>query len=387
MIEVISRTPNDDRFTFDLFRELCEGCDRPHLAYYLWTNPPDIFENFMNSMDFGRSPNVILGIKDSLCMWKDFNYWHDHAQHGVELLDHTAAKWPNTNFVIFTSLENLQRERISSANLQIIPWGGDITNQIRDYEKLEPVLDKDFNSQHTFISLNRNVRDHRIMLLSYLYGADLSQHGHISFLQGENIDYSKIKTNLLDRSFWEFTMPRHSRFRDVMIQGYQMISHNQSLVTDDYEIYHKGKVNDNISNFNARLRPLYQKSFVEIVTESMYSAPSFHVTEKTWHVFAGCNFPIFISGPGAVRHLRSLGLDLFDDVVNHDYDLIDNPIDRMIAAIELNRGLLTETDAVKEIWEINQQRFIDNLSVLRTLAHKYRQRARDLWQQIKWKNQ
>ena len=33
--------------------------------------------------------------------------------------------------------------------------------------------------------------------------------------------------------------------------------------------------------------------------------------------------PLFIASPGYVEQLRKLGFDLFDDIINHDYDKED----------------------------------------------------------------
>jgi hypothetical protein len=41
---------------------------------------------------------------------------------------------------------------------------------------------------------------------------------------------------------------------------------------------------------------------------------------------------------------------VFDDVVDHGYDLIQNPFDRITTAIDSNRRLLTDLDYVKKSW-------------------------------------
>jgi hypothetical protein len=136
------------------------------------------------------------------------------------------------------------------------------------------------------------------------------------------------------------------------------------------------KINDNLGNFENRLRSLYQNSFVEIVTESSFAPSCFILTEKTAHAFYGCNFPIILSGSGAIAHLREIGLDVFDDVVDHGYDLIENPFDRIVTAIDANRRLLTDCDYAKKSWKDCESRFENNVKVMRNIYSYYEQRTR-----------
>jgi hypothetical protein len=153
---------------------------------------------------------------------------------------------------------------------------------------------------------------------------------------------------------------------------------DSTLSADNYDIYleYGQKSTDNASNFKNRLRNLYRDSFVEIVSEPVFSSPSFMLTEKTAHTFYGCNFPIILAGCGAVAHLRELGLDVFDDVVDHSYDSIKNPIDRVVAAVESNRTLLTNPDYAKQSWKRCQPRFERNVEVMHNIYSWYEQRAR-----------
>jgi hypothetical protein len=121
---------------------------------------------------------------------------------------------------------------------------------------------------------------------------------------------------------------------------------------------------------------MYRNSFVEIVGESQFAAPSFFITEKTAHSFYGCNFPIIMSGCGTVTHLRELGLDVFDDIVDHTYDTIANPFDRIVTAIDSNRRLLTDPVYAKQAWIQCKPRFERNIKVMRNMYSWYESRTR-----------
>jgi hypothetical protein len=67
------------------------------------------------------------------------------------------------------------------------------------------------------------------------------------------------------------------------------------------------------------------------------------VTEKTIKAFAMRQIPIFNTVKHHVKFLRTLGLDLFDDIIDQSYDNIDDPLQRIQAVatqveIAYNRG-------------------------------------------------
>ena len=369
-IYTISRPPTDD-FTYDLFVDLMKPFGNHNDIYYIWSNPPDLLTRFLKKSSFS-SPVVFIGIKDILDAWweEDFNWWRNRRQFMAGVISDMARTNPDKVFVLFVSLENLHLV-LDEPNLHVIPWGGDWVNQRNEYTKLKPVLDKNFLSEKPFISLNRNLRDHRIVLLSYLFGNGLEQYGQISYLDDL---HKKLLTPFLDLIYWEFG-PEHDDIRSKILSGYDKMNKSDQLLSDEYNIY-GDSINNNIHNFESRLRGLYRDSFVEIVTESSFTPTSFQLTEKTAHAFYGCNFPIILSGCGAVAHLRQLGLDMFDDVVDHAYDLIENPFDRITTAVDANRRLLTDADYTKQVWQTHKSRFENNVEVMRGIYSWYEQRTR-----------
>jgi len=379
-LAVISRPSDNDVFTFELFVELLNSISCDFQAFYIWSDPPHRLEQFLKHKQFTK-PNVIIGIKDLLDLWSEYNYWSDCTIPGVALLDDMAQRYPSTNFVVFTSLENISVEQCLAPNIQFVQWGGDLTNQANLYKNLNPVVDKNFDSTKTFISLNRHRRFHRLVLLSYLFGKDYAQHGHITYLG--QLDGKAVFDDLLDCISWQFD-ERHDQVRSAMINGYKKFYNNKSLATEGFGIY-GNTVNDNFGNFNQSLRLKYQNSFVEIITESTFSSPSFQLTEKTTNSIYGCNFPIVLSSVGAVAHLRELGIDMFDDVIDHSYDKIANPFDRIVAAVENNHKLLLDSDYAKTQWRNNQDRFRNNVDTVNNrVLDWYRARAQMQFNKVKW---
>lgn len=381
MLYTISIPPTDDH-TFPMFQELIKSVTLDFEAYYIWSCPPSKVLHFLDHIKFSK-PVVILGIKDLLDGWQEFNYWQDRQQLITQKINNVVRQNPQITFILFTSLENLNLE-ISEPNLTVIPWGGDIVNQKQRYRSLEPVLNKNFDSTSSFISLNRNSRDHRIVAISYLFGKKLQNHGYITYLANKMPNRKPEPRELLDRICWQFDMDRHSRVRDTIITGYKLFLDFPLNNNDDFEIYqHYGKSqNDNAANFDVRLRAKYQNSFVEIVSESSFCSPSFNITEKTANCFFGCNFPILLGGSGLVQHLRDLEIDVFDDVIDHSYDKLSNPFDRIITAIDCNEHMLKDAKYSQQQWRQCQNRFESNINKIKNIYDWYDARTRRMFNEV-----
>jgi hypothetical protein len=72
-----------------------------------------------------------------------------------------------------------------------------------------------------------------------------------------------------------------------------------------------------------------------------------------------------------VAFLRSMGMDMFDDIIDHSYDSIENPIDRLYTAITSNIELLTNNQKTKQLWQSNQHRFINNVAFAKNMLYNF----------------
>jgi hypothetical protein len=108
---------------------------------------------------------------------KEFNDYNVFIRAmGVAL---SGMKDEDKEFILLTSMENLEAY-IQEPNVVIVPWGGDITNHQTEYKTIEPVIEKDFASPYTYLSLNRHDRHHRLHLISLLLGLEIDSAGLIS---------------------------------------------------------------------------------------------------------------------------------------------------------------------------------------------------------------
>jgi hypothetical protein len=353
-----------------MFYQLLKKVDIPFDGIYLWSSVfnsfryednndelyfrKQIFENIKENL-------IVIAVKDHLS-YTSFNPWVDTNPDLIIYLKNLFKFYKDKQFILMTSLENLE-SYIKENNVKIVAISGDITNQSFQYKQLKPTIDKNFDSNYNFISLNRNPRPHRLVLVSLLHGLGLQEHGLISYIEQEN-------TGNIDSINWVFN-EQQQPIKNIIDIGYEIFKNSNLKIKDNKNIYGKKNYNNNVENFVDKLQQYYKETFVEIVTETSYTESSFLLTEKFLNSVYGCNFPIVLCSKGTVEFLRKIGFDMFDDIIDHSYDLIDNPIDRLYSAIYNNRKLLTDNNYIKELWIQNKYRFDSNINVAKTTMYDF----------------
>lgn len=90
----------------------------------------------------------------------------------------------------------------------------------------------------------------------------------------------------------------------------------------------------------AQINWFYDRSLFNIVTETTFyesvvlGCPDLFLSEKIFKPMLYLQIPIVLGGPGLVQELRNLGFDVFDDIVDHSYDMEYNHNKRMAMVFE-----------------------------------------------------
>lgn len=314
------------------------------------------------------SDTVVLFIKDHHRMNVDRS-WIDMTPELSIYFSNMCDFYNNKHFIIVSSLENLDKEIVKD-NCTVINMGGDITNQMELYKEFTPNVHKNLDTSKNFISLNRGARHHRVYLVASLYARGLDDYGNISMLSiPENFSLS----NLIK---YDYHQDVNYNNTNKGITKY----HSTKVIGDSYDIYLTAN-NDNLSNFKNSLQNKYLNSYIEFVSETSYNEYSFNITEKTLHFIYGCNYPILISSPGTVKFLREMGIDMFDDIIDHSYDDTLDPADRINKAIDDNLKILTmDTIELHHRWLSDKYRMEKNISFVKNnLLEFYQDR---FWKQL-----
>jgi hypothetical protein len=356
---------------------LCSKIKSPHNKIYLWSpilDPAYYYREYKEDHSYFDHTEltyrkkileninesiVVLGVKDHLTA----NHF-DARKYSMPMmarhLRDLFEAFPEKKFIFFTSLENADRY-FDLENVRIIPWGGDITNQMNEYKSLDPIRTKEMSSPYSFVSLNRGFRHSRAILVSTLFGLELETKGLISCMF-----QNKIK-DIFEETNWHFA---DSKIKETIANGFSRLKTSRLNIDDDIEIYDNNN-NDNVGNFVNSLASYYKLSFVELISETSYTEPAFNLTEKTLNSVYAYNFPILISSARSVAFLRKIGLDMFDDIVDHSYDRLDDPVERIYTAIKSNQRLLIDVDRTKDIWYKSQDRFAKNVEFVKKDLYNY----------------
>ena len=102
--------------------------------------------------------------------------------------------------------------------------------------------------------------------------------------------------------------------------------------------------------------PAYQESYINLVTETTVVSPM--LSEKTFKPIVAGQLFVLIAASGAVQFLRDIGIDTFDDIIDHSYDLISDTRARINKAVEqvdqlIEKDLDTIYDNIKDRLEQN----------------------------------
>lgn len=239
-------------------------------------------------------------------------------------------------------------------NVQFLHIGCDNLLQMKEYPSLLPQRDKNMSGEKFWISLNRTPRTARIVAGSYLLGLGLGTLNDSSSgllrLSNYTTEFHTTWQEYYQYCTGNLPITLSDRHQQIMQDGFVRLKNLEHGGQPDGSIYQNLNGLDNVTNFDQALRHFYKNSFVELVNETVFFTKGVYVTEKILNSIYGYNLPIVFANPGTVDYLRQSGFDLFDDVINHSYDQIHDPLERIVAAVDLNIQLLTDKDHAQTSW-------------------------------------
>jgi hypothetical protein len=111
-------------------------------------------------------------------------------------------------------------------------------------------------------------------------------------------------------------------------------------------------------------KTVFEPTCVSLITEPVYYERETIITEKTiMSMYAG-TIPVWVGGWRIPDYLKQAGFDIFDDIVDHSYQYLEDPLDRCRQAVELNLDLLRYFELTKQINWVCQDRLKKNVELL-----------------------
>ena len=111
-------------------------------------------------------------------------------------------------------------------------------------------------------------------------------------------------------------------------------------------------------------RQVFEPTCVSLITEPCYLEREIMITEKTILAIYAGTLPIWAGGWRLPDAMRDLGFDVFDDIVDHSYSTLADPVARLDQALIKNQRLLTNFDLVRDFIAANQQRLQHNVDLV-----------------------
>jgi hypothetical protein len=211
------------------------------------------------------------------------------------------------------------------------------------YAAMDPVLTVPKSYTHDFLIYNRawtGTREYRLKFSEMIAKSQLHQSCKMGFSTHDGeIYYTDHKFK--NQNFF---------INDNKLQDYFFDNQTSSSASADYN-------NDD-----------YQSCAIEVVLETLFDDTRIHLTEKTLRPIA-CGHPfILASTPGSLEYLRSYGFQTFEGLINEEYDLINDPVERLTAIIKIMKTVTNMPsgdkfalfEKMKVIARYNQERFFSD---------------------------
>lgn len=218
-------------------------------------------------------------------------------------------------------------------------------------------INKSFTNNKHVMCLNNSPRPHRVGTVLYLIHKHLNKHTYLTFMTSEHWD----KSNAYDvNTILSYIYPNSKLF--IELQSISLEACFKSTADSSYKKLTFSSLSNPFENFDNFLREKYESTVVEIITETTAIENIALLTEKFIQCVFGMCFPIIIGTRKNVELYRTMGYDMFDDIIDHSYDYEPNPFYRMKMAIDLNIEILTNKKLALNLYYKNEDRLKANIN-------------------------
>jgi len=208
-------------------------------------------------------------------------------------------------------------------------------SKIVDIRKLLP--------EYHYCCLNRQHRWQRLRLVTEIIDRGILSKGNISYLESP--------PGSLDKNY-------HGFFPLILDQP----------KVSDAEYYQVGFPKISLSMFNVITESCYEPEPGTKIEQ--HYLPS--LGEKTYKSILLFQIPIFLAAASTVSCYRNLGFDVFDDIIDHTYDLEIDPVKRItLVAQQIQNFCQHSLDHLAELKTKLIPRFQKNWQVLNSYAHNF----------------
>lgn len=202
-----------------------------------------------------------------------------------------------------------------------------------------------------FVSLSRLLRTHRIAASVEILDRNLEKFGLLSVASGHS-NLTPIEIDMIPERY----QSKFPMYIDGCVDG--AFSHQHAATISEMNTAFINVVHETSFDYNFH----YNRNYHVVWNATTY-------TEKSIKPFAWGQIPIFIATKNHDKYLRDLGFDLFDDIIDQSYNQEDDPMRRIICAIdELEKICNISIAKLAEFKQNNLQRFIKNRQIAQSIV-------------------
>lgn len=170
------------------------------------------------------------------------------------------------------------------------------------WNPVDPAQIKNLHRNHLFSNLNHVARDFRIANYLRLKAKPWADQCLITMcnVSQENHDYD----------------------------GHMALTAQENTAWQDVRSRLPGKISDAFGWTFHFSHPAFADTYLHVVSETTIKDKIF-LTEKTWQTIAAGQLFVIWGNSGIVAHLRDMGVDVFDDIIDHAYDAVTDHRSRL----------------------------------------------------------
>jgi hypothetical protein len=170
-----------------------------------------------------------------------------------------------------------------------------------------------------FLSYNKNTtKPFRIQLLLWLMKTGMIDDSYVSILiKNDNFDRNSLRSK--EDELYDL-IEYYNRFDDM---GFNILDWNYPEIN-----------NDVFSSLKYTTKSHYADTLFNIITETTCDTNSLNLTEKSFKGIANCHPYLIIGDVNTHKHIKDLGFELYEDLIDYSFDSIDGNEIRLNSALK-----------------------------------------------------
>lgn len=269
----------------------------------------------------------------------------------TKLLRNWIEKYGHPAYIVMDQAGDI---KIDGINIYSVPLRG-LAFSFEKFEKIDQhrlTTIPDTKSCFNFF-VDRNLNVNKYLLIKLVEHFKLDCFDYVL-----NTDKKLCNSQfLLDQLRHVYDAELLKEFRHKILKPITLgIKHNKNYIPDGISCV--------VNEWTDNLEPLFNQSVVSLISEPNGDQTASIFTEKTIFAIMGLTFPIFVGGYGNADYLKQVGLDTFDDIIDHSYQFLPTLPERCFYALNNNMHILSDLNLAKQLRQTNLDRLLKNRDLL-----------------------